>query len=31
MNAGKPLGTGRCDWWYPIETWSIGYSEINIS
>jgi len=22
MNNGKPLG--RCDWWYSIETWSIG-------
>jgi len=24
LNNGKPLGTGRCGWWYPIETWSIG-------
>jgi len=22
MNNGKPLD--RCDWWCPIETWSIG-------
>jgi len=24
LNSGKPLGTGRCGWWCPIETWSIG-------
>jgi len=24
MNNGKSLGTDRCDWWYSIETWSIG-------
>jgi len=23
MNNGKPLGIGCCDWWCPIETWSI--------
>jgi len=19
LNSGKPLGTGRCGWWYPID------------
>jgi len=25
--ALKSLGTDRCDWWCPIETWSSGYSQ----
>jgi len=31
MNNGKPLGTGHCDLWCPIKTWSIGSIFSNIS
>jgi len=30
LNSRKPLGISRYDWWYPIETWSIGIIPISI-
>jgi len=29
-NSGKSLGTGRCGWWCPIETWSVEILPVKL-